>query len=173
MLAFSIWAILLIVLGVNKIRYHGVNKKWGAISSDISRIKELKQQNKELSSKLEVLKNVGGQKFSWSSVLKRINAILPQELWLTSIEVERRMEKDDVRDSAGAPFARNKVLAIRGLAVSLKGEEAVGSIGKFLSMLKEDEVFSRNFINISMGNISKTRIGNIDVMKFELFCSLE
>lgn len=175
-LAVSVWIFLLLALGLGKMRGRSINMKWQALRKTAGEIEELNRRSKELSSKLEVIKGIAEQKVSWASGLNRISAALPPEIWLTQIGFETKRGDsmgEGFAEDVGRPSKEYKVLAIRGQAVSLKGEEPVGTVGKFLSALKDDPIFTANFSSINLGPMSKGKIGNIDVIRFELFCNLK
>jgi hypothetical protein len=64
-------------------------------------------------------------------------------------------------------------MVMRGVAASTHGEEMLSLIGEFMKALKDDALFFKDFESIELGDVRRDKVGNSEVMKFELSCKMK
>lgn len=149
----------------------------------IQEIENLKKGRQILNEHMQIIKAILSHRISWSKVLYVINLNLPNDIWLTEInlkeiskpvvEVKQQTNIFDRIPSIIEKTLKNRTLYIRGIAYSESAEKMLSQINGFLNNLRFNEEFNNNFGRIELIRSFRDTLGEIVVMRFEIECALK
>ena len=152
-LVFSILIFLHIFLAIVSIiqncRLSALNNKWHNLEPQRKILEETKKELNILSADSKAIQQLTGQRISWAEKLNSLSINLPSGIWFNEI------------------LLSNKEFSLKGSIISLQKEE-MGLIDKFLSNLKSDAGFFKDFNNLELGSVQKKVIGGYEVSDFIL-----
>lgn len=161
LIVIAVWTILGIQLLGKQRELARLDKQLKAFQGGLQNLDQLTQDKKQAQEKLEFLDSNLKREVFWAKNLNRLNNLVPLGIWLKKVSLETRKEEH---------LKKYASLSIDGSAVSVQGEEMIDLIGGFMSVLKKDEVFSEQFSEIKLISSRRKKIGNFDVMDFNLYC---
>jgi Tfp pilus assembly protein PilN len=148
---------------ISKKRLNSIEGKWQQLSSQREKIKQLNSELTELNEKVPLIEQLISKRLLWSQTLNRISDLIVNGVWLS----ELRFDKQKTKDGRFLEY-----LTIYGSAASpTKDEPAL--IGRFMQNLKDDSVFSGNFLEIELGPMQKRLINQTEIMDFVLKCRVK
>jgi len=132
---------------------------------------KLRAEVAKLSKKYAVIDSLASGGFLWSSKLSDLSQAVTDGVWLTSLylQIEAPDQKAIALSTAGAPVPR-EVMVLEGTAVSTMPGEETAIVGKFIESLKKHQGFFDDFEEIKLSSIERKKLGEVEVMKFTLFC---
>lgn len=97
----------------------------------------------------EPKKEYGLERIIWAEKLNLLSAKLPRGVWFNEIQVS------------------TKEFILKGAVVSAEKQE-FNLLNKFLSNLKEDNSFFRDFASLELGLMQRKTVGGYDIINFTL-----
>jgi Tfp pilus assembly protein PilN len=109
-----------------------------------------------------VLLQVKGMNIKWGTKLKRLCALLPDQMWLNEISLKNRIIEGINRD----------VFLIQGSTNLQDEHEGLNEVLEFLNILRSDEYFSSGFESISLLSSKRSMTLEKKQLDFELACTI-
>lgn len=159
-----IWAMLGIQLAAQGKKMARLDGELKSLKSTLQELDQMKQAKESLSDRLKFLDEEIKREILWSENLNRLSNLIPPGIWLKNIVLHSKEEE------RGHKYIK---LDINGSAVSAGGEEMIDLIGKFMSALKQDEVFSEQFSEIKLISSQRGKSAKVEVMDFKLLCQFK
>lgn len=142
----SLWLILTLTIGGFKKKLSKIDVDSKTTESLLKDIDTLIQHKKELNEFLIFLKQHFKKGISWSEKLTSLASLVPEEIWLN--EIFLRKEKKEEKE--------NTFLDVWASVGYLKtDEEMLDKINSFAELIKNDNVFFKDFDNLSLFEIRK------------------
>jgi Tfp pilus assembly protein PilN len=165
LLAFFLF--LLAIVGGQQMVLTRTEKELNRLDSDRKLIQQLKTDIRFLQSQSQTADGLVKYPLLWSKKMNQTSDLLQAGIWLTKLELQRRSistEKQEIKEEA--------VLFIQGRVYSRDREEAA-IVGKYISALKGNEDFFKDFEDIRLENIQSRPLGAVSVSEFMLVCPLK
>lgn len=125
-----------------------LDKAWSLLEKDKANVDVVINRMRALQGQYNDIANISQQqRFPWAPKLNSLSNILPRGVWLRRLAL-----KEDV-------------FLIEGSSLSKASEEMINVHG-YISKLKEDEIFMKDFIDIEPGPIQTKNINNVDIANF-------
>ncbi len=132
-------------------------------------LKDVIENKENLKEWIKIIENIKAKWFIISEKLNIISDILPDGVWLSELSIEKKGMTKGV-SPANAQNSDSISLRLKAKAFSLKEQELLDIAGQFLNSLKKDEKFSLDFKNITLGKLNRTKIGNFEILEFNIEC---
>ncbi len=116
------------------------------LQEEVAKVEKMKEKESEINLKIETIKNLVNDKFSFAQLLDKINQLLPEYVWLEELTV------------------KEKKLIIKGKTFSNL------MITDFLTSLKKENDLFDNFV---LKDIVNKPEGGYDVISFEINCTFK
>jgi Tfp pilus assembly protein PilN len=143
------------MVGISRaLRLNSLNKKWTALEPQRKKIAGLKSQSELSSQEGNIIQELIKKSVIWSKNLNKLSLNLPSGIWFNEISIS------------------SKELVIRATVVSLEKNE-VDLINKFMSNLKNDSDFLKDFTNLDLGAMQRKNIGSFEVVDFILTAAVK
>jgi Tfp pilus assembly protein PilN len=137
------------------IEYHHVKSKWQAMLPDKTTTDTIKKDLQDVQKEVKSMKDImDGQAALWSQKLNVISDSLPKGIWLRKITLTDRQ------------------LFIEGTTVSKEQNEMM-NVGNFVSNMKKDAEFMKNFENIEVDNIQRRKNDILEVADFTILAKIK
>ncbi len=171
-----------IQLKVQARRYHRLDAEWKIMEKEEKEVLGLEKLKTELDVKKEAIENLSQSRLLWSGKLYQLSKNVPASIWLTELNMTSRREKIKVpvRDSGKKEevtvtwvIKNFQTMVIKGIVISLTGEEMIDSVGNFMTKLESDEEFFKDFSDVELIFTQRKNILNREVMAFELACQFK
>jgi Tfp pilus assembly protein PilN len=128
---------------------------WDKLSSDKTVLDSIHKEAGDLKDKIKVISGMTTKKSAlWSPKLNAISDSLPGGVWI------RRMTLDKVG------------LTIEGSVVS-KSRNEINNVGLFLSALKKNNYFMKDFSSLEVNSIQGSRSNAVDIIDFSVMAKLK
>jgi len=126
-----------------------LNKKWEALMPERKLLEEYGTGSESLSDDDSVIRHLTKQRILWSEKLNKLSLGLPSGVWFNEITLSP------------------KDVIIKGSVVSLQ-KEAINQINRFISFLKNDASFSKDFEKWELTSVQTRVVGGYDIEDFSL-----
>lgn len=136
------------------LRFEALNKRWVTLEPERKKIANLKNQSELSSQERGILEELTAKSIVWSRILNKLSLNLVSGIWFNEISISQ------------------KGLVIKATALSLKKNE-IDLINKFISNLKNEPVFIKEFNNLDLGVMQRKNMGSMEVVDFTLTASLK
>jgi Tfp pilus assembly protein PilN len=147
LLLVLVHSLLFVQLGIKGAVLATQNSEWQKILPEKNNIDGLGTQIKDFKKKMSTITDVTSKKaMDWSRKLNTISDAIPKGLWLTRISLESS-------------------LLIEGSVVS-KNQNEIMIVGNFVSNLKSDAAFMKNFEGLEVNSIKRTKQGTTEIANF-------
>jgi len=156
-----VWALLGVRISMQRKQLSQLDQEMQSLKSSLRKLNKLEQDKKLLGGKLEFLSQQLKKEIIWAENLNHLSNLVPEGIWLKKVELETE-KKDNLSSYVGWD--------INAAVVSLYDEEMMDLIGKFMTALKQDQVFSEQFSEIKLISSKRGKFQNIAMMDFNLFC---
>ncbi|MCQ9208022.1 MAG: hypothetical protein NG712_01395 [Omnitrophica bacterium] len=154
-------ALMHILFALNGMRLSKLEKSWQGLSEKREQIAQLNREVAKFDREIPLIEQLIETRILWSEKLNRISDLIINGIWLNEVVLEKQ--------KARARGGTSEHLMIRGSAASrTKDEPAL--IGRFMQNLKDDSIFSADFVEIELGPIKKRQIAQTEVMDFVFIC---
>lgn len=134
------------------------------LQSDHRELNTLRNKKAELVDIITFYVSVTQHDVVWSEKLRLIRQLIPSEVWLNSISTDGGFRGRRRRE------ALKRGLSIRGSAVSTTEPQIIESIMRFVTDLKEDASFNKDFEAFAVGPLRLKVSGEYNVADFSLNC---
>lgn len=148
-----------------------LKKEYERIKPEYERVLKLKSDKENLEAKIALMDKLMAQRLLWSKKLNQLSDLMPPNVWLSSLSIISRPEKQTVGGKE-VTIDRKKLL-IRGKTYSGKGEKMLGQQGDFMRRIEGHEAFFKDFENVEFISTERETIGQAEIMKFEFTCQLK
>lgn len=146
--------IYLLILGSMKsYQLQALKKEWSRLEPQGKALENLKKESEALSQNAISMQQLSERKIKWAEKMNKLSLDLPPGIWFTQIVIS------------------SKELVLNGSVVSLQKEE-MAILNKFLSSLKSDKDFIKDFSKMELGSVQRRMVGSYDVMDFVITCPL-
>jgi hypothetical protein len=123
---------------------------WKKMLPDKNNLETISQQIKDLNFRMSTINDFAVKKsIVWSQKLNDLSDLMPKGLWFKKIIWD------------------NSVFVIEGTAFSKLFDE-ITLVGDFVSNLKKDEGFIKDFSSIGLDSITRSKRGMIEVVDFKI-----
>jgi len=150
-------AIQLLISGLiflNQRQLKILDKKWEDIAPRKKELDRMKKIIAQTGRKNQAIEELMKRRINWARLLNNLSNDLTPNIWLRELSYEK------------------DALALSGTAAG-KGEETTAHIARFITILKSDKDFFKNFTDIELISIKKGFIADQDVMNFILLCKFK
>ena len=145
---FSVHIVLIVFWSIRLSELTASNTQWQKMIPDKNNMDSINQEIKDLREKLNAVADITSKKaISWSQKFNILSDVMPKGVWIRKINWN------------------NNVLNIEGSAVS-KLHDEITIIGNFISNLKREENFAKDFLSIDLGSVNRSKKGAIEVVDF-------
>ncbi|MBL7085391.1 MAG: pilus assembly protein PilM [Candidatus Omnitrophica bacterium] len=122
---------------------------------------ELEKVKKELENKLSILNLIVDNRIFWTNKFNELPKAIPPGVWLTELSISDKL-------AGGNKVSRS--LVIKGVAYHEDPVQEIGRVTKFVSNLKDSEVFSRGFKEIELSSMKSGELKKMPVKDFVISC---
>ncbi len=158
-----VWILLGLNLRIKKAHFNSLNKRWESLVPVVNEVAKLEEYKKTLERRVRLVDDLLYRRMLWAKKLNDISRLIPNGVWLRNLRIGQKSLTGSTDE-----IISNKALIINGTCVSLKGEEMLDLVGRFMATLKDDEGFFQDFVDIRLGTCQRERRGNLETMNFEL-----
>ena len=165
LLAFFLF--LLAIVGYQESALKRVEEELNGLDAVRQEMKQLKKDLRFLQDHSSTAEGLMKHPLLWSRKMNQVSDLLRAGIWLTKLELQRRSistEKQEIKEGVA--------LFIQGRVYSRDREEAA-VVGKYISALKGNEDFFKDFEYIHLENIQSRPLGAVSVSEFTLVCPLK
>jgi Tfp pilus assembly protein PilN len=166
--------VIWIIMGIRISRYNHKLTKLKKMETNLAvepqKLIKLNEKKNILLKRLSFLEELTKKRFLWSEKLDRISNLIPDGVWLTEISSEKKIILDSI---TGEPQGEQSLISIKGRAVASRIQDAIELVGIFHEKLKNDKIFSQDFLDIKLNSVTKGTIAHRDVMNFEFDCIIK
>jgi Tfp pilus assembly protein PilN len=138
-----------VIQGVKAWQLGTLKGKWNTLEAKRKEVEAFKQQSLSQSKDVTAIQGLLNRRIAWSQKLNRLSLDLHPGVWFTDILVN--------------PNA----FILKGSVVSLNKDE-FAAINTFLSTLKSDAAFFKNFTQLELGPVKRKSMGEYEVFDFVL-----
>jgi len=135
-----------------------LQKKVDSLQGVYKEIKDLSDKKTQAQGEVSFFESAYKNNIAWSEKLESINRLIPQQIWLTSISLERQ--------------GNGRNLVIRGISTSFIEAEMISSITQYADRLEKESSFGKNFEDVKVGQLQTEKRGTLNIMNFVLYCKL-
>lgn len=160
------------VVFFGKKQLSSVEKEWQALAPKKRELDAIKKKISLTAKKTEAIENLMKERLSWSRILNEISNSMTPNVWLTELRYEEKSQAKQGSKGSKEIMAKVRSLVLSG-AASGKGEEATAYIAHFITSLKQNDKFFRDFEDIEVVSIKKSIMEGADVMNFTIVCRFE
>ena len=161
-------------------RIADLEKEIARLYTDCKDVLAIEDEIKKLEGKSDALSKLMLRRLMWSKKLNEISDLLQDQVWLTYLSISKEIKtlKIEKRLNVGVRQEKPETVVVRhlnlkGIVVSISGEEMVDLVGKFMRKLEEDSDFFKDFNDIVLISTQRDKIGDRDIMKFEIKCRIK
>lgn len=142
--------IFLTMLNIARSRqYQLLINKWEGLLPQRKEVEKLRQEYEILLADAQIIQQLTSQRINWAEKLNKLSLCLPSGVWFDALTV------------------LNKQFELRGSAISLQKTE-MDLINRFLSSLKNDAGFFKDFNNLELSSVERKEIASYEVVTFIL-----
>jgi Tfp pilus assembly protein PilN len=130
------------------------NAQWQKLAPDKQALDAISSQSADFKKKEKVLSDLTTKSMLWAPKFNAISDALPKGVWI------RRMTFDKTG------------LSIDGSVVS-RTESGISNVGLFVSNLRQDNGFIKDFAFLEVNSIQRGKMGSVDVTQFTVMAKLK
>lgn len=120
------------------------------------KIEDLKKEQKSLNSESSFLEGYLKRDFLWSEKLKQLSVLIPKEVWLKKLSLEKRQVKN----------AALNLFTLKGGLIPNENSTPLGTISLFVNRLKADKFFAADFENPVLSDFHSEVYKNTEITAF-------
>ncbi|MBN2096908.1 MAG: PilN domain-containing protein [Candidatus Omnitrophica bacterium] len=156
-----IWAGLGMRLTAGKKELARLDKQMGDLKLTLDNLDSLKKEKQLLVQRLEFMDRHFQRQVLWARNLNYLSRLIPSGIWLKNLNLSTVSEEG---------LTKYVQIDFNGTAVSIQGEDLLDLVGAFMSALKKDEIFSRQFSEIKLLSSQRSQSGKVETMDFKILC---
>jgi Tfp pilus assembly protein PilN len=148
-------------------------------------VKELEAGNRLLNAKQAAISTIMPDRIVWSKVIVMLAELVPEDVWLSDLAVSSKSVPIQVPnpDSQAAQktvtqYVPRRKLEITGYALSLREEEGVNHVGRFVSAMENEQdpnynpEFAALFSNPDPQSVDDKVFEDTPVKEFKIWCDI-
>jgi len=162
----SVYVFINVKVGSKQNELKGIRAEIDRLQAEVREVKNLEEDAKKLEKRIQIIDQLMFSRLSWARKLNEISSLVPDNIWLVSLGLSQSAVS---QPGGGAPVVKN-VLNLRGKVLALPGEKAVNLIGVFMNNLKFNPSFFETFSDVEFMGTTSEKIGEKEVVGFELRC---
>jgi len=140
---------------VSQGRLNKINAAWQLVVPDKTALDSMNRQNGDLKKKIATISDMTTNKLVfWAPKFNAISDAIPKGLWL------RKMTLDKT------------ALTMEGSVVS-KNESEINNVGVFLSTLRQNDAFMKDFASLEVNSIQRSKDNTVEVTDFTVTAKLK
>ena len=120
------------------------------------KIKSLQQEGAKLNEEIGALNTYLKRNFLWSEKLAQLRSLIPKEVWLSRLSLEKKAVKDSSISS----------LFLKGSLIPQNRISPIGTLSMFINGLKEAQAFFRDFDNLILSDFLTETYKKTEIMTF-------
>jgi hypothetical protein len=141
------------LMGVGHLTYYNV--QWQRVLPAKTQFDSMSKESNDLKKKIKTISDMTVKlSVRWAPKFNAISDDLPKGLWIRKMTL----------DKAG--------LTIEGSAVS-KNQNEINNVGMFLSALKQNDNFMKDFSTLEVNSIQRAKSSSVDVTDFTVMAKLK
>jgi len=122
------------------------------------KIKSLQQEGAKLNEEIDALSVYLRRNLLWSEKLAQLRSLIPKEVWLSRLSLEKKAVKDSSISS----------LFLKGSLIPQDRTSPIGTLSMFINGIKEDKAFFRDFDNLILSDFLTETYKKTEIMTFLL-----
>jgi len=130
-----------------------LNARWKSLEPERKALAEFNDKYNFVSGDTQAIQQLIRDRIIWSEKLNKLSLYLPSGVWFEELSVN------------------SKELVLKGAVLSLNKEE-LNLINQFISKLKSDPVFFKDFNTLELTSAQKNTLGSYDITDFTLNSTL-
>jgi len=134
---------------IKSVQYKALNSKWTKFSVERQEVNEWKRQYNFSSQQSEQVNKLLIQRITVSDKMQSLLGALPSGVWFNRLNL------------------KEKEFSLKGSVVFLESEQ-MRMLNLFLSQLKKDKSFFKDFISLELGRVKMRTLGAYSIMDFTL-----
>lgn len=184
LVVFVVSLVLGLQVKVQAARYNRLGEEWKIIKEEEKEVLGLESLKGELDTKRKAIMDLAQSRLLWSRKLYQLSRQVLPSIWLGELSISTRTEKVKVpvkpdprkrgkkKTAQTVAWIRKKfrTMILKGVVISLAGEEMIDSTGKFMTSLQDDKDFFEDFLDIELIFTQRKIIQGQEAMAFELAC---
>ena len=148
-------------------------------------VKELEAGNRLLNAKQAAISTIMPDRIVWSKVIVMLAELVPEDVWLSDLAVSSKSVPIQVPnpDSQSAQktvteYVSRRKLEVTGYALSLREEEGVNHVGRFVSAMENEQdpnykpEFAALFNNPDPQSVDDAVFEDTPVKEFTIWCDI-
>jgi len=140
------------LVGIGQLTAHQM--AWQKLAADKTALDAISDGSKDIKTRMNMLSEMTTKKsVLWSPKFNAISDALPRGLWLKNMALD------------------NVGLSIEGSVVS-KTRNEISNVGLFLSALKQDKDFIKDFSSLEVNSIQRNKANSVEVADFTVVAKL-
>ena len=153
-----------------------ISQKYAALNKEVFRIVEYKEEWDSLHHKISLTSQLKGKQIWWTPKLQGLGELVPGNIWISQISVQRSAPAPRKVISSGAKASPAQVgpsvvLILEGFA--LPGDNrGLRSVENFAHELNKNPAFSRIMEEINLTMATRTEKEKVPAISFRLSCRL-
>jgi hypothetical protein len=148
LLLAAVHLVLGVIWALDSTRLSAAKARWEKLEPDKKMLDSLGAESRSLKSKIKLLSGMASQKsLPWAPKFNAVSDALPKGVWLRKMTL----------DKAG--------LSMEG-SVAIKSRNEINNVGLFLSSLKQNDGFMKDFSSLEVNSIQSAKADAIDVTDF-------
>jgi lambda repressor-like predicted transcriptional regulator len=122
------------------------------------KIKSLKEEGSKLKEDTDTLNTYLKRNLLWSEKLAQLRSLIPKEVWLSRLSLEKKAVKDSYISS----------LFLKGSLIPQDRTSPIGTLSMFINGIKEDKAFFKDFDNLILSDFLTETYKKTEIMTFLL-----
>ncbi|MFC1632211.1 PilN domain-containing protein [Candidatus Omnitrophota bacterium] len=156
-----VWLVLNVRISAEQKQLADLDRQLQALKFSSNQLQQLAAEKDQLSAKVEFINQQLVRGVLWARNLNILSNLVPEGIWFKKIALKTGKDKKQKRHLG---------LEVSGAAISFQDQEMIDLISKFMTALKNNEVFAGQFSAIQLISSKRSKFGKMEVMDFELAC---
>jgi cell division protein FtsB len=161
-----------------------LEKDLADLEDAVAQVKQLEKEKELLSKKEMAVEQIMAGRTVWAHELYVMAGLVPDGIWLEKVNMSTRrrpvtVQVPNTNRSPGQPPTIEKTviqsfpaLRLTGYALSPHREKGLELVGKLITNIKRDDIFSQRFIAPELSSIERQDFHAHTVMKFVMDCEI-
>lgn len=129
-----------------------IRKNTARVVTSGQQFRKISLEKEKVSNLSDLLQQLENQKITWSDKLRCLSLTIPDRVFLTSLEFQK-----EASQSARSRAKEKDKLVLRGVVISVTGEDLAHSLQEFMKALKDNPIFMSGFQDPILVVVNKSR----------------
>jgi hypothetical protein len=129
-----------------------IRKNTARVVTSGQQFRKISLEKEKVSNLSDLLQQLEKQKITWSDKLRCLSLTIPERVFLTSLEFQK-----ETSQSARSTAKGKDKLVLRGVVISVTGEDLAHSLQEFMTALKDNPTFMSGFQDPILVVVNKSR----------------